>query len=175
MSKNTLPLETIAGTAIQELRQTQRELELAAVKISTLQAEGRRLRKLTANGKQGRLLHRTAADAKQICAWRWSGFSVSRQAALSYGMSRRRWHWAVALLERARVVQADAKYLDDAFTADDITDASEAIDRTVKVLEQAGLASLEMRLPRNGYAGRKQSRRQSQEQSQMQSRTTAKT
>lgn len=134
------------------------QLEMAAVKVTTLQAENRRLRRLTANGRRGRLLSRTAADAKQICAWRWAGFSVSRTAALSYGMSRRRWHWAVALLERARVVAPDAHYMDDAFEVDDITDALAAVDRTVKLLEQSGLASLEMRLPKNGFSGRKRSR-----------------
>lgn len=129
-----------------------------SVKVATLQSENRRLRRLTANGRVGRLLARTAADARQVCAWRWAGFSVGRQQALSYGMSRRRWHWAVALLERARVVKPDARYLDDAFDVEDLADALAAIERTVKVLEQSGLASLEMRLPRNGFAGRRRSR-----------------
>lgn len=129
-----------------------------SVKNATLAAENRRLRRLTANGRAGRLLERAAADARQICGWRWAGFSVGRQQALSYGMSRRRWHWAVALLERARVVRHDARYLDDAFDVEDIADALASIDRTVKALQQAGLASLEMRLPRNGSSGRKRSR-----------------
>jgi hypothetical protein len=153
-----LPLEHVAGAAIMDLKATRRELELATVKLATVQAENRRLRRLTANGRLGRLLHRASADAKQIVAWRWAGFSVSRRAALSYGMSRRRWAWAVALLERARVVQADAPYLDDAFDVDtEIADAVGAIDRTVKVLEQQGLASLVMRLPNNGRITRRRS------------------
>ena len=91
-----------------------------SVKNATLAAENRRLRRLTANGRVGRLPTRTAADARQVCVWRWAGFSVGRQQALSYGMSRRRWHWAVALLERARVVKPDARYLDDAFDVEDL-------------------------------------------------------
>ncbi|MFN8469335.1 MAG: hypothetical protein U0X20_27510 [Caldilineaceae bacterium] len=141
-----------------ELTLLRMEVQRLTVKAVSAQNENRRLRKLTANGRTGRLLERTAADARQLCAWRWAGFSVSRGAAHSYGMSRRRWHWAVSLLERARVVKPDAKYLDDAFEVDDLADAIDAIDRTVKVLQQAGLASLEMRMPRNGYAGRKSSR-----------------
>lgn len=134
------------------------QLQAAAVKLATVQSENKRLRRLTANGRTGRLLHRTAGDARQLCVWRWSGYSVSRTAALSYGMSRRRWHWGVSLLERARVVADGAKYLDDGFLFEEFDDAITAIDKTVKLLEQTGLASLEMRLPRNGYSGRKQSR-----------------
>lgn len=141
-----------------ELALLQAQVMQISVKNATLAAENRRLRRLTANGRQGRILERTAADARQICAWRWAGFSVGRDAALSYGMSRRRWHWAVALLERARVVRHDARYLDDAFEVDDIGDALDSIDHTVKALQRAGLASLEMRLPRNGSSGRKRSR-----------------
>ena len=63
----------------------------------------------------------------------------------------------MALLERARIVEPDAKYLDDAFLLDDITDAVDAIDRTVKVLEERGLDALVMRLPKNGGGRRKRS------------------
>ena len=85
-----------------ELSMLRLQVAQLTVKTVTAQAENRRLRRLTANSRVGRLLHRTDADARQLCAWRWAGYSVSRDAALSYGMSRRRWHWAVALLERAR-------------------------------------------------------------------------
>ena len=146
------------ATEQNELTLLRMEVQRLTVKAVTAQNENRRLRKLTANGRRGRLLERTAADARQVCAWRWAGFSVSRGAALSYGMSRRRWHWCISLLERARVIAPDARYVDDAFQLDDIADALAAIDRTVKVLQEGGLASLEMRMPRNGYSGRKQSR-----------------
>jgi hypothetical protein len=160
MKHKPLPLEYIAGNAIIELKETRRKLEFATVKLATVQAENRRLRRLTANGRQGRILSRASADAKQMIAWRWAGFSVSRAAALSYGMSRRRWAWAVALLERARVVQADASYLDDAFDDElGINDAYEMVDRTVKVVEQKGIELLSMRLPKNGKRGRKRSRK----------------
>ena len=141
-----------------ELTMLRLQVQQLTVKTVTAQSENRRLRKLTANGRVGRLLHRTDADARQIAAWRWAGYSVSRDACYSYGMSRRRWHWGVALLERARVVASDAKYLDDAFEVDDFADALAMIDRTVKVLEERGLDALVMRLPRNGYSGRKSSR-----------------
>jgi hypothetical protein len=50
--------------------------------------------------------------------------------------------------------------LDDAFDDElGINDAVEMVDRTVKVLEQQGLASLVMRLPKNGRRGQKRSRK----------------
>jgi hypothetical protein len=137
--------------------QTVSEVQFLKLQNATLRMENRRLRRLTANGRRGRLLARTLADARQICAWRWASFSVSRRAALSYGMSRRRWAWAVALLERARVVAPDAPYLDDAFQVDELTDALQALERAAKVIGEAGLAALTMRLPNNGRGSRKRS------------------
>jgi hypothetical protein len=160
MKKKALPLEYVAGTAIMELKETRRKLEFATVKLATVQAENRRLRRLTANGRQGHILSRASADAKLIIGWRWAGLSVSRSKARSYEMSRHRWMWAVALLERARVAKANAAYLDDAFDDElGYNDAIEMVDRTVKVLEQQGLASLVMRLPKNGRRGQKRSRK----------------
>ena len=140
-----------------ELAILRMEVQHITVKLATTQAENRKLRKMTRYSRTGRILERTATDAKQICAWRWSGFSVSRSNCESYGLTRQRWAWAVALLERARIVEPDAKYLDDAFLLDDITDAVDAIDRTVKVLEERGLDALVMRMPRNGGGRRKRS------------------
>lgn len=145
------------ATEQNELAMLRLQVSQLTVKAVTAQNENRRLRKLTANGRRGRLLERTAADARQLVAWRWAGFSVSRGAALSYGMSRRRWHWCIALLERARVIAPDARYVDDAFEVEDLADALAMLDRTVKVLQDGGLASLEMRMPRNGSSGRKRS------------------
>jgi len=141
-----------------ELNMTQAQLQAAHVKLATVQSENKRLRRLTANGRTGRLLHRTREDAVQLVVWRWSGYSVSRGAALSYGMPRRRWAWAVAMLERARVVTDGAKYLDDGFLFEEFDDAIAAIDKTTAVLQERGLDALVMRMPRNGYSGRKSSR-----------------
>jgi hypothetical protein len=160
MKQKPMPLVEIAGTAIMELKETRRKLEFATVKLATVQAENRRLRRLTANGRQGHILSRASADAKLIIGWRWAGLSVSRSKARSYGMSRHRWMWAVALLERARVAKANAPYLDDAFDDElGINDAYEMVDRTVKVVEQKGIELLSMRLPKNGRRGQKRSRK----------------
>jgi hypothetical protein len=162
MKKKALPLDVIAGTAIMELKETKRKFEFATIQNATLRAENRRLRRLTANGRDGRILSRASADAKAIVASRWSGLSVTREKALSYGMSRHRWAWAVALLERARVVKPNSRCLDDAFILDEYDDVMEAIERTVRVLSEKddGLLSLQMKLPKNGKRGQRRSRKQ---------------
>lgn len=145
--KTTSAQSRAAITAQNETALLQAQLGQAHVKLATVQAENRRLRKLTQNGKQGRLLHRAAADARQLVGWRAAGYSVSRRNALSYGMSIRRWQWAIALLKLARVVDSRLSVA-DAFLFDDPADCLAAIDHAVKVVESRGLESLLMRLPR---------------------------
>lgn len=143
MTTNT---QTQTAAAHNELQLLQAQLEHATVKLATTQSENRRLRKLTANGKRGRLLHRAAADARQIVGWRFAGYSVTRRNAESYGMSRRRWIWAVGLLRVGRVL--DGGVSADEFQIDIIDDCLAAIDHAVKVVEGRGLESLIVRLPR---------------------------
>lgn len=143
-----LSIEFIAHSAIADLKSAQRQLERAHVQNATLSAENRRLRRMTTNGKQGRLLHRAAADARQLVGWRAAGYSVTRRNAESYGMSRRRWVWAVGLLRVARVLDARTATADE-FLVDDTTDCLAAIDRAVKICEERGLESLILRLPKN--------------------------
>lgn len=123
------------------------QLERATVQNATLAAENRRLRKMTRNGAQGRLLHRAAADARQLVGWRAAGYSVSRRACYSYGMSVRRWQWAVGLLRLARILDVGVVVADD-FLLDDVQDCLQAIDRAVTVVEGGGWERLLLRLPR---------------------------
>ena len=143
-----LSIEFIAHSAINDLKVTRQQLERAHVQNATLAAENRRLRRMTTNGKQGRLLHRAAADARQLVGWRAAGYSVTRRNAESYGMSRRRWVWAVGLLRVARVLDARTSTADE-FLIDDAADCLAAIDRAVKICEERGLESLILRLPKN--------------------------
>lgn len=130
-----------------ELALLQAQVDHATVKLATVQAENRRLRRMTQNGKQGRLLHRAAADARQLVGWRAAGYSVTRRNALSYGMSVRRWQWAIALLKLARVLDSQLAVA-DAFVLDDVADCLQAIDHAVKVVEQGGIDRLIVRMPR---------------------------
>lgn len=135
-----------AITAHNEASLLQLQLEQAHVKLATVQSENRRLRKLTANGKRGRLLHRAAADARQLVGWRFAGYSITRRNAESYGMTRRRWIWAVGLLRVGRVL--DNNESADDFILDNLNDCLAAVDHAVKVIEARGIESLILRLPR---------------------------
>lgn len=128
------------------------ERDRARVQAATLAAENRRLRRMTANGKQGRILHRAAADARQLVGWRFAGYSISRRNALSYGMSERRHAWAVALLRVAGILSIDSAWT-DAFTVDDLDDCHRRIDRAVTRVETNGISMLIFRMPRGKARG----------------------
>lgn len=135
-----------------ELQHLQAQLRQASVKVSTLQAENRKLRRMVQNSRGGHILHRARTDAEQILGWRFAGYSVSRRACEGYGMPRRRWIWAVGLLRKARIVADQVPALDDAFDVDLAPDdALRMLETAVKVVEAAGMVSLVMRVPR-GHA-----------------------
>ena len=126
----------------------QRQNERLQVKIATVQAENRRLRRLTTNGRQGSILHRAMTDAKQIVGWRVAGYCVSRRQCVSYGMSERRWMWAMALLKLAGVIAMECTFADD-FLVEDVAEIDSRLDRAVRKVEGNGLSLLKFRLPKN--------------------------
>ncbi len=128
------------------------DTEALRVQVATLQAENRRLRRLTQNGKQGSILHRAAADARAIVAWRAAGYSVARRKCLTYGLSERRWMWAMALLKLANVIAMDTFYADD-FLLDDLDAINRSIDRAVGKVERNGMSLLLFRMPKGRAKG----------------------
>lgn len=147
MNGTRLQPQTAAITAHNELTLLRTQLEQATVKLATTQAENRRLRRMTTNGRMGRILHRTAADARQIVGWRFANYSVSRRNCESYGMTQQRWAWAVAMLRAAGVVPYPGDT--DAFTVEDLDEALAMIDREVKRIEGRGdLSRLALRMYR---------------------------
>ena len=128
------------------------ELDRVRVKLATVQAENRRLRKMTSNGKHGRVLHRAAADARQIVAWRFAGYSVTRRACAGYGMTQYRWAWAMALLRAAMIVPYPGD--SDSFQVQDLDAAIRRIETHVRITEESGdLGRLKMRMYRRRKRG----------------------
>jgi hypothetical protein len=81
--------------------------------------------------------------AQQLLIWRFSGLSISRSAVEELGMTRRRWQWARALLETARIHDGQD------VTATDFDGAVMAVDVAIRQLQRNGLESLKMRLPQH--------------------------
>ena len=136
-----------AITAQNETQLLRSQLEHATVKLATAQAENRRLRRMTTNGRMGRILHRTAADARQLVGWRFANYSVSRRNCESYGMSQQRWAWGMALLRAAGIVPYPGD--SDAFTVETLDAALAMIDQEVKRIESRGdLSRLALRMYR---------------------------
>ena len=147
MNKSNTPTALAAVRTQNQAALQQAQMDRLTVQNATLAAENRRLRRLTQNGAAGRLLHRTKADARQIVGWRFAGYSVTRRACHGYGMSERRWAWAVAMLKVARLVEHNAPSIDD-FTVEDLDEALAAVDRATALCERDGLHRLVFRLPR---------------------------
>jgi hypothetical protein len=135
-----------------EMQYMRAQLDAAAVKLATVQAENRRLRRMTQNGRLGRILHRTAGDARQLVAWRFAGYSVSRRNCESYGMSQQRWAWAIAMLRAAGIVAYPGET--DTFTVEDRDECIAMIDHEVRRIEGRGdLSRLQMRMYRRKRRG----------------------
>ena len=146
------PSQRGGGPAVQVVAYSPAELDKLRVKLATVQAENRRLRKMTQNGKNGRILHRAAADARQIVAWRFAGYSVTRRQCESYGMTQYRWAWAMALLRAAEIVPYPGDT--DDFAVDDLDAATRRIDTQVRLTEASGsLERLKMRMYRRRKRG----------------------
>lgn len=110
-------------------------------KIATLKGEVRKLRRIAKHSREDVLLNRVKADALQLLVWRFSGLAVTRRACEEMGMTQRRWQWARALLEMARIHDGND------VTASDFDGAVAAVESGVNYCANAGLESLRIRLP----------------------------
>lgn len=129
-----------------------KELDRLRIQNATLQAENQRLRRMTKNGKQGRIVHRAAEDARTIIGWRFAGYSISRRNCEGYGMTQQRWAWAIAMLRAAGIVPYPGDT--DAFQVEDLEECLAKIDREVRRLEAAdNLGRLELRMYRRRANG----------------------
>jgi hypothetical protein len=114
-----------------------------------LRAENRRLRRQL-HDKELRLLRRAEADCVLLAALHFAHMPTSSSAALDVGISRRRWHWARALLKLSDLHAGGH----GTFTVTDVEDFEALLARGVGRVERDGLQAMRLQLVRNGYAGR---------------------
>lgn len=121
-----------------------------------LRAENRHLRRVLRD-RELRLLRRAEADAVLLGAMHFAHLPTSSRAALDIGISRRRWHWARALLKVAAL--HDGGHGD--FTVTDPAAFEELLAGGVALVEADGLQVMRWKLVRNGYTGRRMTPRSS--------------
>ena len=114
-----------------------------------LRAENRRLRRQL-HDRELRLLRRAEADAVLLGALHFAHLPTSSGAALEVGISRRRWHWARALLKLSDLHNGGH----GTFTVTDPEDFEMLLARGVTRVERDGLQAMRLQLVQNGYAGR---------------------
>ena len=117
-----------------------------------LRGENRQLRRRLAD-RDLRMLRRAQVDANMLVLMHLAYSPTSRQAALGYGISRRRWAWARGLLKRAGCLDYRGAWIDydlDAF--------ERALTGAVECIEALGMDALRFAAPKNGYSGLHRSR-----------------
>ncbi len=111
------------------LTEAQRTLARLSMENALLRAQNRKLRRLTVNRGEGKVLSAAREDAKALLVWRFAGYAVTRRACRDLGMSERRWEWARAMLLAARVW--------DMFENDVHGDYEDDFDAAVAAVERA--------------------------------------
>jgi hypothetical protein len=124
------------------------------LKVAQLQAENRQLRRRLAD-RELRQLRKAEADAALIGGLLFAQMPTTRAACLDYGISRRRWTWAMALLQIGLVRRHDGGWRDVSMET-----FESALRGAVGIVERDGLQALVDRMPRNGYSGEHKTRRQ---------------
>lgn len=124
------------------------ENDALRVEVAKLRIENRALRRRLAD-RDLATVRRAHADALFVGGLAFAQLPTSRAACLDYGLSRRRWAWAVALLQAAHVRTQGGTWADvsvEGFEA--------ALRAAVGRVEADGVGVIAARMGRNGYGGR---------------------
>ena len=113
-----------------------------------LKSENRNLRRRLADADL-RLLRRAQVDASLLVLMHLAHSQTSRATALNYGISRRRWAWARALLKKSGCMDYTGEWLDR-----DLDGYERSLVGAVERVERLGVDLLKIALPKNGYSGK---------------------
>lgn len=113
-----------------------------------LKSENRNLRRRLADADL-RLLRRAQVDASMLVLMHLAHAQTSRSTALSYGISRRRWAWARALLKKSGCMDFSGEWMDR-----DLDGYERSLVGAVERIERLGVDVLKLALPKNGYSGK---------------------
>lgn len=113
-----------------------------------LRTENRHLRRRLKD-RDLAIVRRAEADSLLIGALHFGQLSTSRSSCLAYGVSRRRWAWAMGLLAIARVRHRDGHWREC-----DMQTYEEQLRGAVAIVERKGVGALQAEMPKNGYSGR---------------------
>ena len=113
-----------------------------------LKSENRNLRRRLADADL-RLLRRAQVDASMLVLMHLAHSQTSRATALNYGISRRRWAWARALLKKSGCMDYAGEWMDR-----DIDSYERSLVGAVERVERLGVDLLKIALPKNGYSGK---------------------
>lgn len=125
-----------------------RQNDALRLENAKLKAENRQLRRRLHDRELARL-RRAEADCAMLGAMHFAQLPTTRVAASEYGISRRAWIAANALLELASVRHRDGHWRDV-----DMATFEDRLRGAVGIVEREGLTAWTSRMVRNGYAGR---------------------
>jgi hypothetical protein len=113
-----------------------------------LLAENRQLRRRLKDADL-RLLRRAQVDANMMVLMHLACSQTTRAKSLEYGISRRRWAWARALLKKSGCMDYAGEWMDR-----DIDGYESCLLNAVDRVERLGVDLLKLGLPKNGYSGK---------------------
>lgn len=135
-------LEAAAATLIAE--NDRLRIERAA-----LQKENRTLRRRLPNPEL-RIMRRARLDAELLIAAHLGGLPTSRRESVNLGISHRRWNWAAALLDLARI-----RHRTGAWRTDEADQLRLRLDLAAHKVEREGIGLLVSHASKWGYSGRR--------------------
>lgn len=126
------------------------ENDALRVKVATIQAENRHLRRRLPQPDTLRILRRAHLDAELLIAAHLGGLPTSRRESQSLGISHRRWNYATALLDLARVRNRSGSW-----RSGDPAQLRQRLEYAAVHVENKGMAVLLAHTSKWGYSGRK--------------------